>query len=262
MAEQQIRFDDGAAYERMMGRWSRLAGDVFLDWLAPRPGLDWIDIGCGNGAFTEAIVKRAAPRNVVGVEPSEGQLKYARTRPGVESARFMQGDAMALPVADRSADVAVMALVIFFVPEPARGVAEMARVLRPGGMAAAYAWDLDGGGFPLEPMQAEMRAVGLPTIRPPSAEASRIDVLRALWSAAGFSAIETREIVATRTFDDFEDVWTTSLLSNVFQATVSQMAAADLEALKGRVRARLPASADGRITYSGRANAIKGCAPG
>src|SRR5438128_1235199 len=55
MAEQQIRFDDGAAYERMMGTWSRLAGDIFLDWLAPRPGLRWIDIGCGTGAFTELL---------------------------------------------------------------------------------------------------------------------------------------------------------------------------------------------------------------
>ena len=61
MAEQQIRFDDGAAYERMMGTWSRLAGDIFLDWLAPRPGLRWIDIGCGSGAFTELLVERCAP---------------------------------------------------------------------------------------------------------------------------------------------------------------------------------------------------------
>ena len=58
MAEQQIRFDDGAAYERMMGNWSRLAGDIFLEWLAPRSGLRWIDIGCGNGAFTELLIER------------------------------------------------------------------------------------------------------------------------------------------------------------------------------------------------------------
>jgi ubiquinone/menaquinone biosynthesis C-methylase UbiE len=53
MDGQQIRFDDGEAYERMMGTWSRLVGDIFLDWLAPRPGQRWIDVGCGNGAFTE-----------------------------------------------------------------------------------------------------------------------------------------------------------------------------------------------------------------
>ncbi|SHH07021.1 hypothetical protein SAMN05444169_5577 [Bradyrhizobium erythrophlei] len=55
MAEHQIRFDDGVAYERMMGAWSRLAGGTFLDWIAPRPGLQWVDVGCGNGAFTEPV---------------------------------------------------------------------------------------------------------------------------------------------------------------------------------------------------------------
>ena len=71
MAEHQIRFDDGAAYERMMGTWSRLAGEIFLDWLAPRSGLRWIDIGCGNGAFTELLVERCAPAEVQGIDPSE-----------------------------------------------------------------------------------------------------------------------------------------------------------------------------------------------
>ena len=74
MAEQQIRFDDGASYERMMGVWSRLVGDIFIDWLAPRAGLRWIDIGCGNGAFTELLVNRCGPAEVHGIDPSEGFL--------------------------------------------------------------------------------------------------------------------------------------------------------------------------------------------
>jgi trans-aconitate methyltransferase len=93
MAEQQIRFDDGAAYERMMGNWSRLAGDIFLDWLAPRSGLRWIDIGCGNGAFTELLVERCAPAEVQGVDPSEAQLAFARTRPAARVAKFSPKEA-------------------------------------------------------------------------------------------------------------------------------------------------------------------------
>jgi len=127
MAEHQIRFDDGAAYERMMGAWSRLAGGIFLDWIAPRPGLRWVDVGCGNGAFTELVVERCAPAEVHGIDPSEGQLKYARARLGTRMAEFRQGDAMALPFPDNLFDLAVMALVIFFVPDPAKGVAEMVR---------------------------------------------------------------------------------------------------------------------------------------
>jgi hypothetical protein len=71
MVEPQIRYDDGAVYERYMGKWSRLAGEIFLNWLAPLPGLRWIDVGCGSGAFTELLVERCAPAEVQGIDPSE-----------------------------------------------------------------------------------------------------------------------------------------------------------------------------------------------
>ena len=61
MTDPRIRFDDGAAYEDFMGKWSLLAGDTFLQWLAPAPGARWVDVGCGNGAFTELLVQRCAP---------------------------------------------------------------------------------------------------------------------------------------------------------------------------------------------------------
>src|SRR5438270_9070778 len=192
MAEQSIRFEDGDAYERGMTPWSRLAGQIFLDWLAPESGLRWIDVGCGTGAFSELIVQRCAPVETQGVDPNEAQLAVARTRPGAHGAVFRLGDAMALPFDSARFDAAVMALVIFFVPDPAKGVAEMARVVRPGGLVAAYGWDLLGGGFPLESIRAELRAMGIDPPLPPSAGASRTDALRELWAAAGLEAIETR----------------------------------------------------------------------
>lgn len=261
MADPVIRFDDGAGYEKFMGTWSRLVGDVFIDWLAPAKGLRWVDVGCGNGAFTENIVERCAPEAVDGIDPSEGQLAFARQRPAGRLAQFRQGDAMALPFADKSFDVAVMALVIFFVPDPAKGVAEMARVTRPGGLVATYAWDVMGGGFPMEPMQAAMRDMGISPLLPPRAEASRADVLVALWKGAGINAIESREITVRRSYADFDEFWTITQLSAGVRPVLEKMPVSAIEELKGKVRMRLPADASGRITYSARANAIKGRMP-
>jgi SAM-dependent methyltransferase len=258
MVEQQIRYDDGAAYERYMGNWSRLAGQMFLNWLAPLPGLRWIDVGCGTGAFTELLVERCAPAEVRGIDPSEAQLAFARTRPAAKMAEFCQGDATALPFYEDRFDAAVMALVIFFVPDPANGVAEMVRVVCRGGTVATYAWDVLGGGFPLEPIQAGMRAMGLTPLLPPSPGASRMEALRNLWTGAGLDAVETREITVQRTFADFDDFWTTSLLAASIRPMVAAMASDSVELLKTRVQARLPADAAGRITYSARANAVKG----
>jgi SAM-dependent methyltransferase len=263
MAENQIRFEDGAGYERMMGIWSRLAGEVFLDWVSPESGLRWVDVGCGNGAFTELLVDRCAPAEVQGIDPSEAQLSFARTRHKAGVARFQQGDAMALPFADRSFDAAVMALVIFFVPEPAKGAAEMKRVIKPGGIVSAYAWDMMAeGGFPMEPMQAELRAMGRKPMLPPHPEVSRIDALRELWGGAGLVDVETRAITVARTFADFDDFWSSVLIAMSMAQAVREMSPAELEQFKARVQARLPADASGRITYTSRANAVKGRVPG
>jgi SAM-dependent methyltransferase len=261
MTEQQIRFDDGAAYERMMGTWSRLAGDVFIDWLSPSAGLRWIDVGCGNGAFTELLFGRCAPAEVQGVDPSEGQLAFARERLVGRPAEFRQGNAMTLPFPEHRFDAAVMALVIFFVPDPAKGIAEMVRVVRPGGTVSAYAWDVFGGGFPADPVQAEMRAMGMKVLFPPSIDASRREVMDRLWREAGLDAVETTAITVQRTFADFDDFWATTLLGSTIAPLIAAMPPGDVERLKSQVRVRLPPDAAGRITSAARANAVKGVVP-
>lgn len=253
-----IHFTDGAGYERYMGVWSRLVGARFLDWLAVAPGLRWLDVGCGNGAFTELLFERCAPSAVDGIDPSEAQLAFARTRERTRSATYTQGDAIALPYPESTFDVAVMPLVIFFVPDPGRGVREMARVVRPGGRVTAYGWDLLHGGLPYDALHTEMRALGVDVPMPPRPDASQPEVMEGLWRDAGLTRIETRQIVVERSFDSFEDYWTTVFLGPSAGARLKAMEPATLAVLKARMQARLPVAADGQVTYSATANAIQG----
>jgi ubiquinone/menaquinone biosynthesis C-methylase UbiE len=120
MAEAPSFFTDGQAYERLMGRWSRAVGEVFLDWLALPKGLTWLDVGCGTGTFTELVVDRCAPSSMSAIDPSEGQINYARSGPAASQVAFRTGDAQSLPFVDCAFDVAAMALVINFVPDGAK----------------------------------------------------------------------------------------------------------------------------------------------
>lgn len=254
---QCIRFEDGDAYDRGMSPWSRLAGQTFLEWLAPRPGLQWLDVGCGTGTFTELITERCAPAEVQGVDPSERQLAIARMRQDAQNVAFRQADAMALPFEPQRFDAAVMALVIFFVPDPAKGTAEMARVVRPGGLVGAYAWDVLGGGFPFEPIWEATRVAGIAPLLPPNPSAGEMESLRRLWTAVGLEAVETREIVVERTFSTFEDYWATSTITGGVRPPLDAMPVEERDKLKARVRDRMPADSLGRVRCSARANAVK-----
>jgi SAM-dependent methyltransferase len=258
MSEHSIRFDDGAAYEHGMGKWSLLAGNDFLDWVGPPPGLRWIDVGCGNGAFTELLIQRCAPSAAFGIDPSSAQLDYARTRPGAVGANFQEGDAMALPFPDDAFDAAVMALVIFFVPNPASGVAEMARVVRPGGIVSAYAWNFTSGGFPYGLIQEAMRAEGINPPRPPNMAVAQEDALRTLWTDAGLDVVETCTITVQRTFRDFDDYWSASQASAAMKTVVAALSPEMLERVKGAVRLRLKTDGDGRVVHTGWAAAVNG----
>ena len=103
-----------------------------------------------------------------------------------------------------------------------------------------------GGGYPLEQMHAEMHAMGFTAPRPPRSDVSGEEALRRLWMSASLDAIEVREITVQRTFADFEDFWTTSMMAATVSQTIAAMAPGDAELLKMRIRARLPADAAGR----------------
>jgi SAM-dependent methyltransferase len=262
MSETAKLFDDGQAYERLMGRWSRLAGEAFLDWLDAPPRLRWLDVGCGNGAFTEVLIARCAPAEVIAIDPSDGQLAYARARAGVKLAEFRVGDAQALPFADGSFDAAVMALVITFLSDPGKAVAEMARVVRPGGRVATYMWDVPGGGTPVHPIYAAMESLGMPSPRPPGADVSRREAMRALWADAGLETVDTRVIRIPIVYSDFDDFWKSNSVPVGPQGkAIHAMSPSTREQLRARVREQVPVASDGRVTYEAFANAVKGRVP-
>lgn len=261
MTDGSIRFDDGARYELMMGRWSLLVGEHFIDWIGVPHGARWLDVGCGNGAFTELLVKRCRPAEVQAFDPSPGQLAYARNRlPAGAPVTWAEADALQLPVADAGSDAAVMALVLFFVPDPAAGVAEMCRAVRSGGVVAAYHWDILGGGFPLADIGAEMLKLGIPPRLPPSVAASTLDASTALWQEAGLQRVRTCAISVQRRFDSFDDYWNSGAASNTLRPMFDAMSAERREVLKATVRRRLNAG-DGPVTVSARANAVSGIKP-
>ena len=257
MTNPVIRCDDGALYENYMGVWSHQAGNLFLDWLNPPAQHAWLDIGCGNGAFTQNLLQRCDPVSVLGVDPSPEQIAYAQQRFQAGRASFQQGDAMALPLPDQCVNQAVMALVIFFVPEPARGVAEMARVLRPGGTASAYAWDMAGGGFPWAAIQNGMRSIGITPNAPPSPQASDINALQTLWQDAGFTAVETCTLNVQRRFASFEDYWRIGVTGPSMAGRMAQLNDRQRADLKDAVRAVFDSTA-GEIVIHARAHGVKG----
>ena len=253
-------FTDGAGYERLMGRWSRRVAQPFLDWLQPAQRLDWIDIGCGNGAFSEEILTHCAPRSLLGIDPSPDQIAFARTRlANWANAEFSQGDAQALSAPDQSFDVAAMALVLAFLPDPLKGVQEMARVVRPTGLVAAYMWDMPGGGVPLRPLYRACVALGHGAQVPPSSAISALEPMHQLWIDAGLQSVESRRIDITVSFADFDDFWESSSIPIGPQGQLlASLSAAQVAEVKDALRQTLPAAPDGGISYPAFATAVKG----
>jgi len=134
-------WDSGALYEPYVGRWSRLVARTFLGWLKQPSGGHWLDVGCGTGALTEAILALGAPRAVTAVDPAAGFIECAHGQIRDERVQFKIADAQLLPLETPSFDAVVSGLVLNFVPDPERATAEMRRVARAGGVVAAYMWD-------------------------------------------------------------------------------------------------------------------------
>ncbi len=254
----------GDSYEAYMGRWSRQVAPRFLDWLGAPGGLDWLDVGCGTGALSAAILDHAGPTTLTAVEPSGGFLETARRNLGPRAV-LHQGQATALPLPDAAVDVVVSGLVVNFVPQPAAALAEMRRVTARGGTVGAYVWDYAQG---MQLMRAFWDAAVAED--PPAAaldEGARFPLCRpaalgALFEGAGFTAVETIAIDVPTPFASFADYWE-PFLGGQGPAPAYAMSLGEPARvrLRDRLHKRLPAAADGSITLTARAWAVRGAVP-
>ncbi len=256
------RWASGDLYEPYVGRWSRFVAREFLSWLDAPAWLDWLDVGCGTGALTEAVAARCAPKRLVGIDPSPGFLDFARQRLSNPGAELWQADAQNLPFAAAEFDRIISGLVLNFVPDQPRAASEMARVVRSGGEVALYVWDYAGK---MEMMRYFWdAAVALDLSARELDEGRRFPICRPvplhdLFERVRPAQVETRAIDVPTVFRDFDDYWTPFLGGQAPAPGYCMSLGEDARvALRERLRASLPTRPDGSIPLVARAWAVRG----
>jgi SAM-dependent methyltransferase len=211
MSSSTYTANDGEAYERLMGRWSPVLADRLIAFGGVADGDVVLDLGCGTGSLAMALAARTGVRRILGIDVAPAYIAYAARRSADPRLSFIVGDGAALEVADGSVDRAFSLLALNFMPAPARAIAELRRVTRPGGMVAAAVWDFSGGlvyqrifwdtAAALDPDAARARA------RHFSSPLTREGELGTALQAAGVHAVEECELAIRLHYVDFADYW-------------------------------------------------------
>jgi ubiquinone/menaquinone biosynthesis C-methylase UbiE len=261
MPEIKLTFDAADDYDRFMGRWSRAIGERFLAWFGAPRGARWLDVGCGTGAFSELILRQAAPAALTGIDPSPQQIDYVRKR--LPAHTFEVADSAAMPFGDGAFNVIASALVLHFIPDRHKAFAEMKRVLASGALVGGYTWrrtaESDMAAY--WPMMRGAEAVGGQALRSAVVPEGTQDGMRASLSAAGFTAIETTEIEVSQTYVSFDDYWEAQTRpSSPPGRTVAALDQRQRAKMRDQMRETMPA-ANGTVTYSSVAIAGKGRKP-
>ena len=252
-------WSDGKAYEHFMGRWSRQVAPRFVRWLRAAPERRWVDVGCGTGALTAAVLQEAAPVSVLGLDPSAGFIEEARRQVADARVQFEVGAAEEVPPG--VADVVVSGLMLNFTPDPAAALAAMAAAA-PGGTVAAYVWDYAGRMQLLRMFWDVACALDVAAIdldegqRFPLCEPN---ALRELWQRTGLTDISTASIEVETEFEDFEDLWAPFLEgTGAAPAYVATLGPSARTRLHDGLERMVHAEPNGRIRMHARAWAIQG----
>ena len=253
-------WERGSPYEQYVGRWSRRVAPAFLAWLNIPPGRKWLDLGCGTGALSAAVLDHCSPASVVGIEPSEGFLETARANLGGRVA-LHQGDATSIPLDDAAVDVVVSGVGLNFILDHRAAITEMIRVTASGGTIGAYVWDYAGkmelmrhfwdAAVELSPDAAKLdEGVRFPLCRPKA--------LVALFTDAGLNETEVTAIDIPTPFASFDEYWQ-PFLGGQGPAPAYAMSLVETTRarLRDRIRNRVPSMADGSISLTARAWAIR-----
>lgn len=252
----------GEAYEQFMGRWSRAVAREFIQWLNPPAAWDWLEVGCGTGALTQAVIQFASPAFMVACDLSPQFASYTRKASQHSSIDFLVANAADLPLTHERFDTVVSGLVLNFSPNPSEAVLSMRGRLRHGGKLAAYVWDYAEG---MEFLRIFWEAaMGLDPASARLDERSRFPICRQdalvdLFRDAGLSSIDVRGLEIDTTFPDFESYWEPFLgVTGPAPSYVSSLSAHKREQLRLRLRERLSAGEGQAIQLTARAWAVCG----
>lgn len=254
-------FADAIGYERVMGRWSARLAPAFAEFARVPDSGRLLDVGCGTGALTQWIESTAPKIDIVGIDPAQSFIDYARSRFTSPRIRFQLGNVLDLPFSNESFDLCLSLLVLMFVPDPEKAVSEMRRVTRHGGIVGACTWAHDGlelsRVFWEEASKSDREGA---TRAERALHSNRQGQLSALWKSAGLTEVEEKTIEIETPFLSFEDYWSPLMTgvgpNGVYLASLS---ADRRDALRDAIRKRLlPKGSDGLIPLRARALAVRG----
>ena len=264
MPDDRDRWTAGSTYEEFMGRWSRVLASRFVPWLRVPARAHWLDVGCGTGALANAICRHGDPASVLGCDPSEPFVEFARSRREDGRASFVVAGAGGLPRRDDSYGSVTSLLALNFFPDAEAAVREMSSLAVPRGAVSACVWDYGGkmeflrrfwdAAVAMDPAARKLdEGERFPICRP--------EALVELFRAAGLGEVRCESIEIPTEFRDFDDFWRPFLGgTGPAPAYVASLSADRRATLARDLDRTLPRGTDGAIALTARAWAVRGTA--